>query len=181
MLFLLVTSAFFCNSFIQAIPSISFFYPKNITESTCIGDYSWTKWFNSAKPNNAKDFDQEFLSIIQAKNNRDICAIPQGIQARTVSALNTDVSYTASWKTANGIITAFISRTAGVDFQVRFCCANRDFITTTTAPPRPIDNKTCGRAQIKSSLQFTRIFGGSRAIPHSWPWVSCNILKKTFV
>lgn len=175
MLFLLVLSAFFCNSFIQAIPTVSFFYPKNLTESTCIGDYSWTKWFNSAKPNSAKDFDQEFLSIIQTKNGRDICAIPQGIQARTVSTLNTDVSYTASWKTMNGIITAFISRTAGVDFQVRFCCTNRDFITTTTIAPRPIDNKICGRAKIKSSLQLTRIFGGSRAIPHSWPWVNCYI------
>jgi hypothetical protein len=64
------------------------------------------------------------------------------------------------------------------DFQVRFCCANNDFITTTSTTPRPIDSDTCGRAHIKPAVQFTRIFGGSRAIPHSWPWVSFNLKKK---
>ncbi|CAF1083584.1 unnamed protein product [Adineta steineri] len=170
MLFLLVLSVLLYNSFIQAIPSVSFYYPKNLTESTCTNDHSWTKWFNSAKPNSTTDFDQEVLSIIQAQNGRNICAIPQGIQAGTVTALNINVSYEAAWKTANGIITAFVSRTAGVDFQVRFCCANNNFITTTPPPPRPVTNGLCGRAKIKPLIQFTRIFGGSRAIPHSWPW-----------
>jgi hypothetical protein len=176
MLFLLVISALLCH--IQAIPSLSFFYPQNLTESTCTNDHSWTKWFNSAKPNNDQKFDQEFLSVIQAQNGHDICAIPQGIQAQTVSTLKSDMSYEVSWKTTNGIITTFISRTAGVDFQVRFCCANNDFITTTSTTPRPIDSDTCGRAHIKPAVQFTRIFGGSRAIPHSWPWVSFNLKKK---
>lgn len=30
---------------------------------------------------------------------------------------------------------------------------------------------TCGRADIEHSLTF-RIFGGSHAVPNSWPWVS---------
>ncbi|CAF0842539.1 unnamed protein product [Rotaria sordida] len=170
MLLLLVISTFVCNSLIQAIPSVSFFYPNSLTDSTCKGDYSWTEWFNSFQPKNDIDFDQELLSKIQAENDRDICAIPKGIQAQTVSALEIDINYAVSWKATNGIITACISRTPGVDFRVRFCCANSDFITTTTTTPRPIDSHTCGRTQIKPSLQFTRIFGGARAIPHSWPW-----------
>ncbi|UJR16133.1 hypothetical protein I4U23_003044 [Adineta vaga] len=92
------------------------------------------------------------------------------MQARTVTALQMDVNYEVAWKTTNGLISAFVSRSAGVDFEVRFCCANTDFITTTARPPRPIDNKTCGRSKTKPSIQFTRIFGGSRAVPHSWPW-----------
>ena len=175
MLVLLVISILLNGLLIQAIPSISFFYPNNLTESTCIGDSSWTKWFNTFKPNTDKEFDQEFLSVVQANNDRHICKIPKGIQAQTVSVLQTDIKYAVTWKMMNGITTAFISRTPGVDFQVRFCCKNSDFITTTTTTPRPIDSNTCGQAQIQSSFQLTRIFGGSRAIPHSWPWVSPNL------
>jgi hypothetical protein len=169
MLFLLIISVLFSSSFIQAIPSISFFYPKNLTVSTCTGDLSWTKWFNSAKPRNENDFDLESVLIIQRENGHDMCEIPQGIQAQSVTPLTSGVNYATSWRTADGIIFEFVSRTAGVDFQVRFCCPNNEFVTTT---PRPIDSQTCGRAQIKPSLQVQRIFGGSRAVPHSWPWVS---------
>ncbi|CAF3633237.1 unnamed protein product, partial [Rotaria sp. Silwood2] len=98
---------------------------------------------------NDKDFDQEFLSRIQTEYAHDICAIPKGIQAQTASKLQIDVSYAVSWKTTNSIIAACISRTPGIDFRVRFCCPNSDFITTTTAAPRPIDSRTCGREQRK--------------------------------
>ncbi|CAF1017889.1 unnamed protein product [Adineta ricciae] len=156
--------------FVNAIPSVSFFYPKTLTVSSCTNTHSWTKWFNSGKPNTDKDFDQESLSIIQAKYGRDVCAKPQGVQARTVTALQTDVNYSASWQTMTGIISAFVSQTAGVDFQIRFCCPNTGFVTTTVSPPKPIDDKTCGRPKIKPSVGLTRIFGGSYAVPHSWPW-----------
>ncbi|CAF4825402.1 unnamed protein product [Rotaria socialis] len=159
-------------SLIQAIPSISFFYPNNLTASACVGDFSWTKWFNSFKPKDNKDIDQEFLAVIQAKNGHDVCPKPRGIQAKTVSVLQVDVSYAVSWKTMNGMISACISSTPGIDFQVRFCCPNAEFITTTTTRPPPINNPTCGRAEIKPLLRIARIFGGSRAVPHSWPWVS---------
>ncbi|CAF3773933.1 unnamed protein product [Rotaria socialis] len=157
-------------SLIQAIPSISFFYPNNLTASACVGDFSWTKWFNSFKPKDNKDIDQEFLAVIQAKNGHDVCPKPRGIQAKTVSVLQVDVSYAVSWKTMNGMIIACISSTPGIDFQVRFCCPNAEFITTTTTRPPPINNPTCGRAEIKPLLRIARIFGGSRAVPHSWPW-----------
>lgn len=178
MIVLLVISAFFYNSFIQAIPSVSFFYPKNLTSSACTGDYSWTTWFNTFKPQNVKDFDQEILSVIESTYGKNVCHTPKGIQARTVTPLNVNISYELSWKTLNGIISACISRTPGVDFQVRFCCPNRDFITTTTTPPRPVDNPKCGRTQIEPSFQSVRIFGGSRAVPHSWPWVSEILLEQ---
>ncbi|CAF4292668.1 unnamed protein product, partial [Rotaria magnacalcarata] len=70
----------------------------------------------------------------------------------------------------NGMISACISRNPGIDFQVRFCCPNAEFITTTTTRSTPINNPTCGRAEIKPSLRSARIFGGSHAVPHSWPW-----------
>ena len=172
MLFTLFISIVFCNSFIH---SISFFYPQNLTVPTCTDNHSWTKWFNTAKPNNDKDFDQELLSIIQTNYNPDICTIPQGIQAQAVTTLPNTVNYAVSWKTIQGKIMAFVSRTPGVDFQVRFCCANSEFITTT---PRPMDSHTCGRTQIKPSFKMTRIFGGLRAIPHSWPWVNIYQTKE---
>jgi hypothetical protein len=113
------------------------------------------------------------LSLTQTENYHDICEIPHSIQAQTVSSLQTNVNYTVSWKTINGLIITFISRTSGIDFPIRFCCMNRDFIPTKL--PRPIDDNTCGRTQIKASFQLKRIFGGTRAIPHSWPWVSVII------
>ena len=160
---------------IDAIPSVSFFFPKTLDESTCLDRHSWTKWFNSAHPKNKEDFDQELVSVIQQANGRDMCAVPEGIQAQSVTALIEGVQYAVSWRKANGTIAAFAARTPGVDFQVRFCCANTDFITTTTPAPRPIPNPTCGRTQIQPSLGRHRIFGGSEAIPHSWPWVSDSI------
>ena len=159
-------------SLLGAIPSVSFFLPKTLDESTCLDGRSWTKWFNSAHPKTKDDFDQELVTVIQQSNGRDMCPVPEGIQAQSISALIDGVQYAAAWKRSNGTIAAFISRTPGVDFQVRFCCVNTDFITTTTPVPRPIDNPTCGRTQIQPSLNRPRIFGGSTAVPHSWPWVN---------
>jgi hypothetical protein len=162
------------HSWIDAIPSVSFFYPKTFDESTCQDQYSWTNWFNSAHPKSDTDFDQEVVAIIQQINGRDMCISPQGVQARSVSPLIIDVPYLVAWRTVNGSVAAFVARTPGVDFQVRFCCYNYDFITTTSTTARPISDSTCGRPQIQPILKQHRIFGGSHAMPHSWPWVRVN-------
>jgi hypothetical protein len=174
MLLLVIATALLCSSTIQAGPSVSFFYPQTLTESACSGSNSWTKWFNSAKPSDNGNADQEVFSVIKSKNGPDVCAAPQGMQAQSVGVLASGVSFSCSWQTANNIIAAFISRTAGVDFQARFCCPNSDFTptTTTTTTPRPMTSSTCGRAQIQHSLKSSRIFGGSHATANSWPWVN---------
>ena len=161
-----------CSVLIDALPSISFFQPSNLTEFACASNYSWTTWFNSAHPKTSQDFDQEIISVIRQGRSNDICASPQGMQAQTVSALTNGVQYTGSWQTVNGSILSFVSRTPGVDFQVRFCCIDKKPAVLTTLPPRANDSLTCGRPQIKPSLKLQRVFGGSRATPHSWPWVS---------
>jgi secreted trypsin-like serine protease len=157
---------------VRAGPSISFFYPQSLSETTCTGDRSWTKWFNSAKPNDNGNLDREVVSVIQGQNGRDMCSAPQGIQAQSVGTLANGANYGASWQTQNGLISVFSSTTPGLDFQVRFCCANSGFVTTTTTTttPRPIASSTCGRQQIEPSLLASRIFGGSHAVPNSWPW-----------
>ena len=166
-----------CSSIVQAGPSVNFFYPQGLTSSTCTGRFSWTKWFNSAKPSDNGNLDQELLSVIQERNGRDVCAKPQGIQAQSIGILSSVASYGGSWSLNNNIIAGFHSRTFGLDFQVRFCCANSDFRPppTTTTTPRPIVSDRCGRAAIKPSLKSSRIFGGSHAVPHSWPWVRKHI------
>lgn len=165
---------------VAAIPSISFFYPKTVDESTCTNEFSWTKWFNSAHPLNNQDFDQELVPVIQQIAGRDLCPLPQGIQAQSVSPLVDGLQYSASWRVSNGSIIGFVSRTAGVDFRVRFCCDNRAFIPTTTPMPRPINNPSCGRPEIQPALVSSRIFGGQPAIPHSWPWVSVKKVSTIF-
>jgi hypothetical protein len=168
-----IVTALLCSPAIHAGPSISGFYPQTLTEATCTGSYSWTKWFNSAKPSDNGNFDKEVHSVILAKNGRDVCAKPQGMQAQTVSELTSSGSYSWSWGTINSVIASFTSATAGVDYQVRFCCAKTDFTptTTTTTTPRPMTSSTCGKAQIQHSLKSSlRIFGGSHATPNSWPW-----------
>ncbi len=172
MLFLVVITALLCCSTIRAGQSISFIYPNGNSESFCTGSNSWTNWFNTAKPSNNGNLDQELLSVIQAANGRDVCQKPVGMQAQSVGELPSTSSYSCSWSLMNNFIAGFKSNTPGLDFQVRFCCANTEFdpTTTTTTTPRPITSSTCGRADMKNSL--SRIFGGSLATPNSWPWVN---------
>ncbi|CAF1474984.1 unnamed protein product [Rotaria sordida] len=173
MLFLVLVSILLYSSTIRATPSISFFHPQNFTEINCTGSVSWTKWFNSAKPNDNGDFDRETFSVIQTQNGRDVCARPQGFQAQTVGQLPSNTYLGWTWSTINNIIAEFNSTTPGIDYQVRFCCDNNDFIptTTTTTTQRPITSTICGRAEIAHSLKSAlRIVGGSHAIPNSWPW-----------
>lgn len=74
----------------------------------------------------------------------------------------------------------------GMDFKIRYCCQTSDIgqttiatiktsktttMSTTTTVPLPIYNAQCGRQAIAPLLSSSRIFGGSHAIPNSWPWV----------
>ncbi|CAF1258475.1 unnamed protein product [Adineta steineri] len=169
----MVIAALLCISSIRAGPSVTFFYPQSFTETSCTGSASWTKWFNSAKPSDNGNLDKEVLSVIRAQNGRDTCEKPQALQAQSVGQLTSGSSFGCSWSTMNNIIAEFRSTTPGLDYQVRFCCANSDFAptTTTTTTPRPITSATCGRAEIKHSLRSSlRIVGGSHAVSNSWPW-----------
>jgi hypothetical protein len=183
MLFLVVVAALLCSSPIHAARSITVFYPATLTESTCAGSSSWTKWFNTATPSGNGNTDQEVHPVILAANRRDVCEKPQGMEAQSVSDLSAVNSYQYGWLMMNNIIAGFQSATPGIDYQVRFCCANTDFetTTTTTTTPRPVSSTTCGQAEIKNSF-VSRIFGGSTAIRNSWPWVSTykHFSKKIF-
>jgi hypothetical protein len=172
MLFLVAITALLCSSSIYAGPSIQFFFPQNIDASSCAGAISWTKWFNEAKPSDNGNLDKEVLPVIQATHGRDVCATPLAMHVQSVSDLSADTSYSGSWSLMNNVIAGFQSNTDGIDYQVRFCCANTDFTptTTTTTTPRPITSSTCGLAQIKHSLPSSRIFGGTHATANSWPW-----------
>ena len=176
MLLYVLTAALVCASSIHAQQSITFSHPDALNTVGCTGTNSWTKWFNEMKPT-ATQSDSESHTTLLAKYGRDVCAKHNGIQAQSVGALAAGVSYSGSWQTMNNLITAFSSGTPGLDFQVRFCCANTDFTptTTTTTTPRPMPNLTCGRAEIKASLQTSRIFGGSLAVANSWPWVRFSL------
>jgi hypothetical protein len=78
----------------------------------------------------------------------------------------------------------------GMDFKIRYCCQTAEIgqaiianirttrlaaktttIAMVTVVPLPIDNQQCGRQEIAPLLQDSRIFGGSHATPHSWPWI----------
>jgi hypothetical protein len=137
-----------------------------------MGSISWTKWFNQAKPSDNGGLDAENLTVIQPANSLDVCLNPLAIEVQSVGQLPNVDSYSGSWYFINNIIAGFQSATPDIDYQVRFCCANSAFTptTTTTTTPRPILSSTCGRAEIKHSLKSSRIFGGSTAIPNSWPW-----------
>lgn len=184
LMFLLLRLSLFLFVFfssIETIPSVSFFYPKTIDELSCSNGFSWTKWFNSAHPINDQDFDRELVSVILQTSGKDMCQLPQSIQAQSVSPLTDGQQYSAAWKVSDGTIAGFMSRTPGIDFRVRFCCSNNAFIPTTTPLPRPITNPTCGRPEIQPSIKTSRIFGGQTAIPHSWPWVSVKIFLSSWI
>jgi hypothetical protein len=172
MLLLIAITALLCCLTIQAGPRIEAFYPQGASEMSCAGSISWTKWFNEGKPSDNGNLDEEFLPTIQMAHSGDVCAGPLAMQIQSVGVLPIVASFSLSWTFVNNAIAGFKSGTLGVDFQVRFCCRNTNFTltTTTTTTPRPLSNGTCGRAEIKNS--FARIFGGSHAIPNSWPWVN---------
>jgi len=172
MLLLVVVAALLCSYQIHAGQTLTAFYPPTLTESTCTGSSSWTKWFNTVGPSTNGNIEHEMHSTILAANGRDVCEQHQGIEAQSVGDINISGSFQVGWSMMNNIITGFQSAIPGVDFQIRFCCANTDFTptTTTTTTPRPMTSDTCGRPEIKHSIAFSRIFGGSHAVPNSWPW-----------
>ncbi|CAF0967897.1 unnamed protein product [Rotaria sordida] len=107
-----------------------------------------------------------------------LCAIPSAIQAQSINYQTGGVSYQWQWRQPSAIVyllSFYSSSPGGVDFQVRYCCPINSFVgtTTTTTTPSPLDNLTCGKQQITPrSSTSSRIFGGTDAIPNSWPWVS---------
>lgn len=116
--------------------------------------------------------DSESLAAVRQSSSLDSCVKPQGLQARSVGVLAAGASYSGSWQVTNGVVSGFNSATAGLDYEIRYCCPSTDFrpTTTTTTTPRPITSSTCGRADIKATLATSRIFGGSHAVANSWPW-----------
>ncbi|CAF3361671.1 unnamed protein product, partial [Rotaria sp. Silwood2] len=120
--------------------------------TNCTVSVLWTKWFNSGKPNDNEGFDKEVLLIIQAQNDRDVCARSQGFQAQAVGRFSSNSYLGWVWSTIDSMLVEFRSATPDTDYQVRFCCANSDFVPTTTA--RSITSVTCSRAEIKHSLKL---------------------------
>lgn len=171
MLFFVIATALICGSAVQAEPTVTFFFPGTFNEGACLGTSSWTLWFNYGKPSMNGNLDKEDFSIIRQQAGNNVCPTPSGVQLISVGSLNGATSFSGSWQTMNNAFWSFTSATAGVDYQIRFCCPNNEFIptTTTTTTPAPITSTTCGRAQIKSPL--SRIFGGAHAVANSWPWV----------
>ncbi len=102
----------------------------------------------------------------------------------------------------NAFISLFPSLLNGLNFRIRFCCDIALFVSTTTTTPEMTttvinptsdsvstitvtdttvstvllispDGAICGKQEITPRARLTtRIFGGTDAIPYSWPWVS---------
>jgi len=168
----IIALALLCSSIIETNASVNIFIPSNLDETACTGTVSWTRWFNTGRPNDNDGKDEERLSKIQSLYGHDVCTTPVGIHAQSVSDISSGKELIYTWSTENEVLASFTSLADGVDYQVRFCCPNDAFnpTTTTTTTQRPLTCRTCGRPQIQHSLKSSRIFGGSHAIPNSWPW-----------
>ncbi|CAF0929066.1 unnamed protein product [Didymodactylos carnosus] len=148
----------------------TFIYPSGLTESSCTNGKAWTTWFNVGHPSSTSG-DREVIAIIKQMYPNQMCLAPSIIQGRATNTFSGDVQLSLQ-ADQNGAITEFSSTTPMIDFEARYCCPTDSFeqTTTTTAAPRPIDSTTCGRSEI-SPLPNTRIFGGTHAIPNSWPFI----------
>lgn len=178
---LIIFCALLCN--VQG--ALNLFYPSNFTEGTCTGNRGWTMWFNVGKPKDSTSGDTENMSIILSQYPKALCRVPVSIQAQSLNYRTGDLSAQWKWQQPNATLylLSFVSTApGGVDFQVRYCCPVNSFLaaTTTTTTPLPLDSSTCGKQQIapRSSLS-TRIFGGTDAIPNSWPWMVYYQEKRT--
>ena len=201
MLLLALLISLVCSSTIQAAAPVLISNPPGLTVSGCTSDSAWSSWFNSMKPIAASRFDADLHATIQAKNGGVLCAIPRGIQVQAVEPYPANTMHSIGWHMKDGVAYGFTSNAVDVDYQVRFCCpyvaatvstaastskalaqstgasapqATAAVAATTTQSSVPASS--CGRAEIKASLQTSRIFGGSFAVPNSWPWVSANTL-----
>ena len=208
MLLLIVFASLVCGAPIRALGPILFSHPLSIMQYDCRYDSAWTMWYNSMKPSSAAKFDQDSYAMIQERNGTGLCLVPRGIQIEALPPFPPKAVLFYDWQIKEGVAYGFKAKTADIDYQVRFCCPKNDFpvskatpqtstsapkvttqstTTTTTAKTTPaftippaISLSSCGRADIKASLQTSRIFGGSKAVPSSWPWVSDDRLVALF-
>jgi hypothetical protein len=108
MLLLIAITALLCSLGIQADQTIEVFYPQNIGKTSCAGGaFSWTKWFNEAKPSDNGNLDKEVLSVIQMSNSRHVCAQPLAIHIQSVGVLPPIDSYQLSMTFMNNAIAGF--------------------------------------------------------------------------
>ncbi|CAF2390343.1 unnamed protein product [Rotaria sp. Silwood2] len=125
------------------------------------------------------------MSIMLAQNPTRLCRIPLGIQAQSIDYRTGGWSIQWQWRRPDAtlyLLSFYSFAPGGVDFQVRYCCPIGSFVgtTTTTTTPLPLDNTSCGKQKIapRSSIS-NRIFGGTDAIPNSWPWMIFYQEKRT--
>ena len=195
MLLLALLTSLVCTATIQAADPAFLSFPTALTQSGCTGNAAWSAWFNSMKPTAASRFDADLHAAIQKQNGNMLCAIPRGIQLQAMEPYPSNTILSVGWHMKDGVAYGFTSNAVDVDFQVRFCCSSTEVTApTTTSAPRITAKaaaaavttqssafaSSCGRAEIKASLQTSRIFGGSFAVPNSWPWVSENRLDHSF-
>ena len=120
------------------------------------------------------------MSIILAQNPTAMCRVPYGAHVQPINTRLTSLSWTWFWPSPTNTLylLSFQSRNTGdTDFRIRYCCPKGSFVapTISTTTPRPLDSTTCGKQTIAPrSKSISRIFGGTNAIPNSWPWVSVN-------
>ena len=161
--------------------AINRFHPPYFNKEKCSGEYSWTMWFNTGKPNNETGGDREDMAIILVQNPTAMCHKPFAIQVQSTNYETGDWSVNWERKRSNASMTLlsfYSSEPDGIDYQVRYCCPTHSFagtITTATTLPMLLDNTTCGRRTILSEQKRKkRIVGGEEAISNSWPWVSIH-------
>ena len=159
--------------------AINKFHPPYFNKEKCSGEYSWTMWFNTGKPNNETGGDREDMAIILEQNSTTMCRKPFAIQAQSINYETGNWSVNWKRKRPNASMTLlsfYSSEPDGIDYQVRYCCPTHSFVgttTTATTPPMLLDNTTCGRRAILSKRKRKRrLFGGEEAIPNLRPWVS---------
>ncbi|CAF3467005.1 unnamed protein product [Rotaria sp. Silwood2] len=133
-------------------------------------------WFNVGHPNSSTSTDMEDMNIILAQNPTSMCPVPFSIEAQSVNTRISSYSVQWIWSQPNNTLYLLSFQSVapvGVDFRVRYCCPAGSFVTPiTTTTPMPFDSITCGKQAIAPRLNLmNRIFGGTDAIPNSWPWM----------
>ena len=185
---------FFCFCLITSNVAADTNSTSSMTSDTCYTTGLWTIWFNITATRNP------YPVLVQIANATCQSPLALEIDYDPYQSKSTNAgssSTSSAWSELLDLLQRASQALSGRNFAVRFCCvvssSNSSKTTTTRTTTKTtttrttksttktvasnvtltsLDGSVCGKQSITPSPGLTaRIFGGTDAVAHSWPWV----------
>lgn len=172
----------------------------SLTDESCYTTGLWTIWFSVNGSQSTSNGNDNIIYTTLVRLANESCQSPLaaqfGVNEFKSANENTPGTFSA-WTELLVVLARMANLLDGRDFSVRYCCKadssnNKTTTTTTTSVTSSkttttrartttiasnvsltsLDGSVCGKQAITPKSRLTsRIFGGSDATAHSWPWM----------